>query len=440
MVQINLPGPIARGYVDADLPLIIEENLGDIERIRGYVKGLSRLGPMLQLVTIDGDGNDVNIRFIGAERQSHNALRRIAWIPDGETPVAAHFLNPAKSASSDTEAVDVSSIGPVVQGHRMVFWHEAAVAQPDLLTTADTLRDYIKSFGLPNPLNVDGVDGFYYLSDFTMRVTTPVHDLYYLQSRRGDTLFPIYLTWHYDENMTLAHFLDADRVKQVFQPGTVSWKLPAAGVIPPVYFYPSMSAQAPADAATFKAGAGAASGIDRPVRLYLNLTDDFDYAYLAYPQFYSPITRIRSRTTDDQGVTQGATVEEIDRGHWDLTNPVMTIAIDGVAYSVYQRTGIWYSRPYRRLEVWMDSGTVNPSRFKTQGIAYPADRGELEIFRSASSLTSLLGFTKQAANIMIDGVECQWYVGARTNALWAFTLSVATRAFEYVIELGGDRL
>ena len=131
-------------------PLVRGERIADADDLDGtLVRELARMGNLVQFTYQDADGVERSLRFIGAERQSIDGVRRIAYIPADEEPAESHFLDAAKSAHSMTEALDVSGISGIL-GHKIALWYEADIPQADLFTPHDTVRNYIEILRRPD--------------------------------------------------------------------------------------------------------------------------------------------------------------------------------------------------------------------------------------------------------------------------------------------------
>ena len=98
-----------------------------------------RRGNVLEITHTDSRDVERTIRFIGAERQPIAGLRRLAYIPSGETPAESHFLAAAKSSSSTSEILPTDGISGVI-GYHLAVWYEAALPQFDLFTCDYCMR------------------------------------------------------------------------------------------------------------------------------------------------------------------------------------------------------------------------------------------------------------------------------------------------------------
>ena len=177
-----------------------------------FVKSPARRGNVLVLTHQRPDGSEVLQRFIGAERQPIAGLRRLAYIPSGETPAESHFLVTSKSNSSTSEIMSTDGISGVI-GHHLAVWYTGALPEFDLFTPADTLRNFRTAFGPPVPLTIDGVAGYYHVTASTTRSAIP-HTLtpyYYIESRAGTVIQPFYTAWNFQLPFTEADFLDTRR-------------------------------------------------------------------------------------------------------------------------------------------------------------------------------------------------------------------------------------
>ena len=161
-----------------------------------FIKSSERKGNVLEVTYQDGNGDEQTMRFIGAPRQPIVGARRLAYIPDGETPTEAHFMAAGKSVSSTTERLPLAGIDGVAN-HHLAIWYEAALPEIDLVTTDTTIRDSRSSFGGPIPLEVDGVDGYYHVTGSLNGLDEPSRyfDAFYAESRDGEVLTPIYGAW-----------------------------------------------------------------------------------------------------------------------------------------------------------------------------------------------------------------------------------------------------
>ena len=202
-----------------------------------FTKVVTRRGNVLELTYQDSAGVEQEMRFIGSERQPIVGLRRLAYIPDGETPAESHFLDTSKSASSMTERVPLAGISGV-DDHHLAVWHADTLPELDLLATSSTVVNYRAAVGEPTALTVDGVDGFYYVSESLNSLSSPgsTHDAFYLESRAGKILSPIYLAWEYAfASVTAATFTDPDRSKRIYNDGVVQWPVPVHSRSLPVF-------------------------------------------------------------------------------------------------------------------------------------------------------------------------------------------------------------
>ena len=379
-----------------------------------FTKVVTRRGNVLELTYQDSAGVEQEMRFIGSERQPIVGLRRLAYIPDGETPAESHFLDTSKSASSMTERVPLAGISGV-DDHHLAVWHADTLPELDLLATSSTVVNYRAAVGEPTALTVDGVDGFYYVSGSLNSLSSPgsTHDAFYLESRAGKILSPIYLAWEYAfASVTAATFTDPDRSKRIYSDGVVQWPVPVHPV-PYLYSAPTQGVPTEADFKDDTRGEKSRHS-NNTFNWYSTNSSPYvtgdQYLYIAMPTIYGAVSA-QSRSHPN------APYNRIRTEIWDFTASVGTVTIDGVECDVYERDG-----PLDDFTITLTVGRPQPSLVQVGLVAYPSDRPDIAAAKYSDGTQAAITYLKQPGTFVIDGVTCQWYA----NSLYQ-TLSTGTR-------------
>ena len=378
MVTIGIEGKLK--------PLVQGEKVADTIDLDGaYVKAPVRLGNVLQVTYQDENGVEQSMRFIGAERQPVAGLRRIAWIPSGETPTPAHFLDPAKSGTSMTEAVDVSHVGDVVLGHHIALWYRATLPRPDLFTDDTTVTNHISSFGGPNPLVVDGEEGFYHVTAAVMVLARPRADVYHVESRRGTVIHPVYTAISRNEDFLLSDFTGANG--RVFYVDEIGW----TEFTDPEFRYALVTDLNAVNEASFHPANARTSGTSQ--RASLRMTPEASqYLLLGVPGIYGDISGI---TRDIVGGERGVDVfSDFQRA------AALDLTVDGVPYKIWRSTNhiLVRSASYEMTLTpeWPGRGRYFAIAIRSAGAALESPLHPVEGYGPAY-------FSEQAGPIILNG-------------------------------------
>ena len=259
------------------------------------------------------------MRFIGAPRQPIVGVRRLAYIPDGETPTEAHFLVAGKSASSTTERLPVAGITGV-SNHHVAVWYAATLPEMDLFTSDNTIRNYRTSFGEPMALEVDGLSGFYHVTGSLTRQDVPSQnfDAFYAESRDGEILKATYGAYKTTTPFVASDFTAAG-ASVVGLSNTITFPLPD---IPPAYY--TTAASLPVTDPAVYTGS---DGVTRPIREDNTITvpafSGDRFVLIAIPNTFGDIdlTTIDSRDLYPSAAwmrdtNQDITIEGVDYKVW----------------------------------------------------------------------------------------------------------------------------
>lgn len=206
--MINIRAPLRKAYV-GDAPLVVPGDLGIV-----------RQGTALLLAR----GHSTEVVFRGAERQPQAGQRYLAYIPMGETPTEAHFLVAGKSVSSMTGRLPLAGISGTID-HHLAFWYADTLPEFDIFVGSNTLNNFHTAFGLPNPLSINGVDGFYHVTENVTRhgIPSTFTSAFYAESRTGVIIRLIYSAWTLNPTITAADFLSS-RFGNVFAGNIIRFK------------------------------------------------------------------------------------------------------------------------------------------------------------------------------------------------------------------------
>ena len=394
------------GFSAASLPGDLDFSAGGlaIDWLTGtFVKAPVRNGNVLEVTYQDGNGDEQTMRFIGAPRQPIVGVRRLAYIPDGETPTEAHFLVAGKSASSTTERLPVAGITGV-SNHHVAVWYAATLPEMDLFTSDNTIRNYRTSFGEPMALEVDGVDGFYHVTGSLTRQDVPSQnfDAFYAESRDGEILTAVYgggvapIMGQTSVTFTEATFTGAITGAAAY---STHLTMPIEDV-PPIRYTTAFTlpvtdtdiwtgddAQSEVLSARFSQGARGQARF-RSVPTYLGDR----YSLIGIPDAFGDINSIFQSLRS-----------QLDDWERDATND---ITIDGVDYKVWRTTNTRLSTAITHRETFIQVLSPFDSGHRWLGIAVPVDHAPLEVVRPGPGFSTPSAFSSFVPpNLTFGGVE-----------------------------------